>query len=292
MQIREDMSKKPTVPLCDPYVWEDPRYLFRSTWLDRYMNRQRGVCFSELVNEVIFVYVFALLAGFLASAYTGLASAPLIAGLAATVYLFPVFLKLQDVDGFRTRFIGAETITREDVDPSLLLKEGSSSPVVKEGFAGCMAPITRDRGGAISGLPSESKEGFAPVDMSKVEGNPLTTKFQGGTNSCVKNPFHNVLVDEIKYAPTRPPAPDITTPERKTALDEFFRVQWYSDPTDVFGKAQSQREFISAPSTTIPNDQESYQNWLYKIPGKTCKEGGAPNCYGGTNGGVLPWTNL
>jgi hypothetical protein len=72
-------------------------------------------------------------------------------------------------------------------------------------------------------------------------------------------------------------------------LDAFFKVQWSSDPTDVFGRTQSQRQFVAMPSTSIPNDQGSYQNWLYKIPGKTCKEGGRQACLPGTDGAVVPW---
>jgi hypothetical protein len=68
-------------------------------------------------------------------------------------------------------------------------------------------------------------------------------------------------------------------------------VNWYNDPTDVFGKTQSQRMFVTQPSTTIPNDQKSYQELLYKIPGKTCKEGNPRACYGGTNGAAFPWLN-
>jgi len=106
-----------------------------------------------------------------------------------------------------------------------------------------------------------------------------------------KNPFMNVLIDEIKYNPNRPEAADIGGPVVKATLDDFFRVNWYSDPTDIFGKSQSQRQFITMPSSTIPNDRESYQNWLYKIPGKTCKEGGREACVGGTEGAALPWLN-
>jgi hypothetical protein len=101
----------------------------------------------------------------------------------------------------------------------------------------------------------------------------------------------NVLVDEVKYSPTRAPAASVDTPVVKATLDEFFRVNWFSDPTDVFGKTQNQRQFITMPSTTIPNDRESFQDWLYKIPGKTCKEGGRDACVGGTDGGVVPWLN-
>ena len=103
------------------------------------------------------------------------------------------------------------------------------------------------------------------------------------------NPFMNVLLNEIKYNPTRPPAADVRDKKVVKSLDEFFRVQFTSDPTDIFGKTQSQRQFIVMPSTTIPNDVDSYQNWLYKIPGKTCKEGG--NCLPGTDGAGIPWLN-
>jgi hypothetical protein len=107
-----------------------------------------------------------------------------------------------------------------------------------------------------------------------------------------RNPFMNVLVDEIKYNPNRPEAAPVDNPIVKKTLDDYFRVQWFSDPTDVFGKSQSQRQFITMPATTIPNDRESYQNWLYKIPGKTCKEGGREACVDGTAGAALPWLNI
>lgn len=102
-----------------------------------------------------------------------------------------------------------------------------------------------------------------------------------------KNPFMNVLIDEIKYNPKRAQAASVLDPSVSVTLDDFFRTQFVDDPTDVFGKTQSQREFYTMPSTTIPNDQDSYQNWLYRIPGKTCKEG---NCTStGTTGAVIPW---
>ncbi len=112
------------------------------------------------------------------------------------------------------------------------------------------------------------------------------------TSPTAKNPFMNVLIDEIKYNPTKPPAADISTPGMKATLDDFFRVEFTSDPTDVFGRSQSQRQFVSMPSSTVPNDVASFQNWLYKIPGKTCKEGGREACLPGTDGGQLPWLNV
>jgi hypothetical protein len=107
-----------------------------------------------------------------------------------------------------------------------------------------------------------------------------------------KNPFMNVLIDELQYNPTRPMAKSIFDPSVKATLEEFFRTDFYSDPTDVFGKTQSQRQFVAMPSTSIPNDVDSYQNWLYRIPGKTCKEGGREACLPGTDGGAVTWLNV
>jgi hypothetical protein len=112
------------------------------------------------------------------------------------------------------------------------------------------------------------------------------------TLPTARNPFMNVLVDEFKYNPTRPMAASVTDPSVKVALDDFFRTEFTADPTDVFGRSQSQRQFVSVPSTSIPNDQGSYQDWLYKIPGKTCKEGGREACLPGTDGGPVTWLNV
>jgi hypothetical protein len=154
----------------------------------------------------------------------------------------------------------------------------------------------------VRGVPVQSKEGFTSGDVQAIGSSVLTDKNSPNmnvignlsspgvvTNPTAANPFMNVLLDEITYNPTRPAANFASDPNNQSILDDFFRVQWTSDPTDVFGKSQSQREFYTMPSTSIPNDQESYQNWLYLIPGKTCKEGGRDACYPGTNGGAVPW---
>ena len=137
------------------------------------------------------------------------------------------------------------------------------------------------------------KEGFnvklqdyAPGFENVIEGVP---QYPYQTNPSAKNPFMNVLLDELQYNPDRPAAAPISSPLVNITLTDFFKVQWTSDPTDVFGRSQSQRQFYTTPNTSIPNDQASYANWLYLIPGKTCKEGGKNQCVPGTNGGSIPW---
>jgi hypothetical protein len=137
--------------------------------------------------------------------------------------------------------------------------------------------------------PDNKRSVVGKVDViGKGSGSPYAGET---TLPTARNPFMNVLIDEIKYNPTRPAATSVSDPMVQISLDDFFRTEFARDPTDVFGRNQSQREFITMPSTSIPNDVDSYQNWLYKIPGKTCKEGGREACLPGTDGGVYPWLN-
>ncbi len=105
------------------------------------------------------------------------------------------------------------------------------------------------------------------------------------------NPFMNVLIPEIKYDPERPAAAPVDDPAVKQSLDDFFRVNFFNDPTDVFGRSQDQRQFITQPSTSVPNDRDSYQNWLYNIVPDNCKSGGRAACLPGTDGGPITSLN-
>jgi hypothetical protein len=132
--------------------------------------------------------------------------------------------------------------------------------------------------------PTASPIGMS-IDAFPYSGSPLPDH----TPPTSRNPFMNILLDDIKYNPQRPAASPVDQPDVAQTMDDYFRIQWFSDPTDVFGKNQGQRQFITQPSTTVPNDQGSFADWLYKIPGKTCKEGGRAACQSGSDGGVLPW---
>jgi hypothetical protein len=137
-----------------------------------------------------------------------------------------------------------------------------------------------------------SREAFKDLPGVDVIGKSMPAPGTGydRTMPTSRNPFMNVLVDEVRYNPARPAAASVLDPSVHDTLDDFFRTEFNRDPTDVFGRSQSQRQFVTMPATSIPNDVDSYQNWLYKIPGKTCKEGGP--CIPGTDGGALPWLNV
>lgn len=215
----------------------------------------KGRCVSELVNHIILVYLVAYIGGMALSYTLNDSTFSAISLALATVWCLPAFFKLTKIKQIREGFQG-----------SAAEKEATGSK-----SAETAAPLYDVIGSGAAGMGTA-----APATL---------------TLPTARNPFMNVLVDEIKYHPTRPMAASVLDPSVKVGLDDFFRAGFYSDPTDVFGRSQSQRQFITMPSTSIPNDVDSYQNWLYRIPGKTCKEGGREACLPGTDGGALPWLN-
>jgi len=90
------------------------------------------------------------------------------------------------------------------------------------------------------------------------------------------NPFMNVLPTDIKYRPDRPPACNPNIKINKE-IEEKFDVNLYKDISDIYGKKNSQRQYYTTPSTTIPNDQEAFSKWLYATP-LTCKQGNPQQC--------------
>lgn len=91
------------------------------------------------------------------------------------------------------------------------------------------------------------------------------------------NPFMNVLISDYKDNPTRPKACQLSSRVKKEST-KYFNHNLYRDVGDVFQKNASDRQFYTTPSTTIPNDMDSFAKWLYKTP-STCKEGNGNKCY-------------
>jgi hypothetical protein len=115
----------------------------------------------------------------------------------------------------------------------------------------------------------------------------------GRTQPTSANPFMNVLVPEIGDNPYRKPAANVQSLRVKSELDSYFETMFASDPGDTFQHTQSQRQWYTMPSTTIPNDKESFQNWLYRQPGQLCKEGNQEACtYFETGPMDYPWREL
>lgn len=88
------------------------------------------------------------------------------------------------------------------------------------------------------------------------------------------NPFMNVTYNDYRENAARPGACDVSRPGVKRTIERLYQSTSVYDADDIFKRNSSSRQFYTTPSTTIPNDQTSFAHWLYRVPGKTCKEDG------------------
>jgi len=84
------------------------------------------------------------------------------------------------------------------------------------------------------------------------------------------NPFMNInLITDDKEKPA--PNPSWNNETLQKEIENKFGYNLYRDVGDLYGKSNSQRQYFTMPSTTIPNNQTSFAKWCYST-GPTCKE--------------------
>jgi hypothetical protein len=291
---------------CEQPFWKDPMILFRHFTLE-----YRPTCSHSPFNFTARLVILSLFVGIIGSLWGGLSflMVGLVFGLLTAMVIImttPMNDETRDMRNARNeqRNVRNEQRRPDDewhtlpfqavVNPSTHVKEHPHHEKQKAQQARQQAQQQAQQqvtehfvnGGADPrSVQPVSPMGLAAIDAFPYSGCPLPDH----TPPTSRNPFMNILLDDIKYHPQRPAASPVDQPDVAQTMDDYFRIQWFSDPTDVFGKNQGQRQFITQPSTTVPNDQGSFADWLYKIPGKTCKEGGRAACQSGSDGGVLPW---
>lgn len=92
------------------------------------------------------------------------------------------------------------------------------------------------------------------------------------------NPFMNPSIIDYKNNNNNIKACSYTTNEIiEENVNNYFSKNVFKDINDIYEKNYSARQFYTVPATTIPNDRESYEKWLYSRP-KTCKENNGEQC--------------
>lgn len=92
------------------------------------------------------------------------------------------------------------------------------------------------------------------------------------------NPFMNVLMSDYAIDPERKKACNVSKSNVKKITKKYFDKNLYRSVSDIFNKEASDRQWITNPITTIPNDQDGFARWCYDTK-KTCKEGNGDDCY-------------
>ncbi len=84
-------------------------------------------------------------------------------------------------------------------------------------------------------------------------------------NKCqmpnINNPYMNVLMTQSQE---RLPACDSRDKEVSELTDKYYKFNLYQNAEDIFDKKNMERQFYTMPSSTIPNDQNEFINYLYK----------------------------
>jgi hypothetical protein len=93
-----------------------------------------------------------------------------------------------------------------------------------------------------------------------------------------ENPFMNILMNEYTEFPNRPSACDLNNRNVKDEAEKYFENNLYKDTDDIWSRKTNSRNWHTVPGTTIPNDRDSFTNWLYGSS-KSCKEGNGNQCY-------------
>lgn len=113
---------------------------------------------------------------------------------------------------------------------------------------------------------------------SGVGGNGETFEDLLNIRRCVKpsdeNPFMNPLVFDSRL---RDAACDAVKPENQLQIEKEYNRHVIKDISDIWNHNSGRRQFYTVASTTYPNNQGAFANWLYKR-GPSCKEGNGAQC--------------
>lgn len=125
----------------------------------------------------------------------------------------------------------------------------------------------------------ETQEGGNPPGKNgnAVNGNAVDGNGMVYQKPNKENPFANVLLTDYVDNPNRPPAGNVEDPIVKAGVEKHFANGLYKNANDIWDKNNSQRQYLSTPGTTIPNDRHSFMQWCWNIP-YSCKDGDLIAC--------------
>jgi hypothetical protein len=86
------------------------------------------------------------------------------------------------------------------------------------------------------------------------------------------NPYSNATVGALLDDPGRAPASGYDSPGVANQQRKFFNQGLFRNLDDVYEKSNSQRQFLTMPSTTAAPDTIAFAHFCAGSRGKTCKE--------------------
>jgi hypothetical protein len=130
-----------------------------------------------------------------------------------------------------------------------------------------------------SNVDTKKKNEETYLDKNNLYKDPFTNEICHRPSP--ENPFMNILMSDYNSNPKRAKACNVSNGKIKKEAQQYFNKNLYRDVGDIFHKNASDRNWYTTSSTTIPNDDSAFKNYLYNIR-PTCKEGAGNACYGMT----------
>ena len=130
----------------------------------------------------------------------------------------------------------------------------------------------------LSEIPNKklSELGYTPSDINSMKEEDFKNLLNIKTCSkpSTNNPFMNPLVYDSR---TRDMGCDSVKPEIQEQIEYEYNKYCIKDISDIYNHNSGRRQFYTMPSTTYPNNQGAFANWLYKTSA-SCKEGNGAQC--------------
>lgn len=155
------------------------------------------------------------------------------------------------------------------------------------------ARVSAGSNATLNQISSKSMNSLLSKNMNGMSSSGNGETFEDILNirRCVRpndeNPFMNPLVFDSRL---RDAACDAVKPENQLQIEKEYNQHVIKDISDIWNHNSGRRQFYTVASTTYPNDQGSFANWLYKR-GPSCKEGSGAQCianyYTPLNGGLI-----
>jgi hypothetical protein len=127
-------------------------------------------------------------------------------------------------------------------------------------------------------LPLDTQKKLAEHNMLGANNKKSTMTDILNIKNCSKpntnNPFMNPLIFDSRL---RTSACDAIDPDNQMGIETEYNKHCIKDASDIFNHNSGRRQFYTVASTTYPNNQTAFANWLYKTP-STCKEGNGAQC--------------
>ena len=123
-------------------------------------------------------------------------------------------------------------------------------------------------------MQSGGSDGTDGPDASSKPSHGSVPSVDGGLCQLpsVNNPFMNAINGD-----PRGRAVACTGDKVKELSNDYFKLGLYNDINDIWDRNDAQREYVTMPSTTYPNDRDKWAKWLFTTMG-SCRDGDMDYC--------------